>query len=705
MSMKLIWMIALKKICDTSNSESAKQLYIPLKNKYYLHMKENRFYFSLIVLLLFSYSVVSQEKKFLKYTVLKGETINQIAIKYKVTPYDLHKLNPDAQNGIKANDVLIVPVTSVSEKVVVEAEKPKSTYQKSFNHTVKPKETFYSIARDYNVDVNEIIQSNQSTYRDGLKIGGNIVIPGQNEANSSSADKYVTTTNTKPSSDKTIYHVVAPKETKFGISKQYGISVADLERKNPEIVANLPVGYKLIISGAKTNTDVSYSKVEKPKPVVQELTVEKVVATESVKTTTRSGYANYEVRSGETLYSLSQKLNCSQEELIALNPRLKEGLKLGMILKVPGVGSFKEVKKEDVNFTNLSQKKTSSTRKELVLLIPFNASKTPTDIKKDAFLNMTLDYYSGVLMAIDSAKTLGLNIDVKIFDSQESKMSSDVANIVRVNNLKNADAVIGPFYQQYVEQVAEMLNASKVPVISPLSKETGKTFDNLYQTIPPNHVTKDIVFDYMKGNNANIIAVISPKKVADKEFIMSTYPGIKIVTLNENGDLNPENLKALFVNDKLNYVVVHSEKTAMILSTTTLMLKEMANYKLQMVIIESNDTLDFEEISLKRLAILKMLYPSVFIENNSPEALIFKNAYKSKNKVFPSQYAVRGFDVTFDTMLRLSQEASFEETAKNVKTQQIESKFEYVKEEAAGFVNKGVYILEFQEDYSVKQMN
>ena len=177
------------------------------------------------------------------------------------------------------------------------------------------------------------------------------------------------------------------------------------------------------------------------------------------------------------------------------------------------------------------------------------------------------------------------------------------------------------------------------------------------------------------------------------EQLKANFPEIKV-----NGE-------ATFYNI-LNVLLPFSEeKTAMILSTTTLMLKEMANYKLQMVIIESNDTLDFEEISLKRLAILKMLYPSVFIENNSPEALIFKNAYKSKNKVFPSQYAVRGFDVTFDTMLRLSQEASFEETAKNVKTQQIESKFEYVKEEAAGFVNKGVYILEYQEDYSVKQMN
>jgi hypothetical protein len=185
-----------------------------------------------------------------------------------------------------------------------------------------------------------------------------------------------------------------------------------------------------------------------------------------------------------------------------------------MILKVPGQGSFIEVKTDGNNYTDLSRSINTNKRKKLVLLIPFNTSKTQVDLKKDAFLNMTLDYYSGVLMAVDSARTLGLNLDVKIFDSQESKMSSDVVNLVKNNNLQNADAVIGPFYQQYVEQVAELLNATKVPVISPLSKETGKAYNNIYQTIPPSQVSKDAMFDYMMANHGNIITVISPKKVS-----------------------------------------------------------------------------------------------------------------------------------------------------------------------------------------------
>jgi hypothetical protein len=36
---------------------------------------------------------------------------------------------------------------------------------------------------------------------------------------------------------------------------------------------------------------------------------------------------------------------------------------------------------------------------------------------------MTLDFYAGALIAVDSAKALGLPIDVEIYDSQETKNS------------------------------------------------------------------------------------------------------------------------------------------------------------------------------------------------------------------------------------------------------------------------------------------
>jgi LysM repeat protein len=50
--------------------------------------------------------------------------------------------------------------------------------------------------------------------------------------------------------DKVIYHDVLPKETKYSISRKYGITIAELEKRNPEIVSGLPIGYRLIIKGS-----------------------------------------------------------------------------------------------------------------------------------------------------------------------------------------------------------------------------------------------------------------------------------------------------------------------------------------------------------------------------------------------------------------------------------------------------------------------
>jgi hypothetical protein len=55
--------------------------------------------------------------------------------------------------------------------------------------------------------------------------------------------------------------------------------------------------------------------------------------------------------------------------------------------------------------------------------------------------------------------------------------------------------------------------------------------------------------------------------------------------------------------------------------------------------------------------------------------------------------------------MRITQNSSFLSAADQIKSEQIESKFEYVKKGNEGFINKGVYILEYQDDLSVKQVN
>ncbi len=572
-----------------------------------------------IYIFVFLISTLNFGQNFTKHTVAKGETIASIAQKYKVTPYDIYKLNPDSQNGIKENSVLLIP--------------------------------------------------------------GNL-------------PHSVSTTNfQKPiTSNKITSYTVVVGDTKYSIAKKFGVSVEELEIQNPEIKDSLPLGISLKIKSAKPIISVPkvISDIEKPQSKANNL-------------------LEYTVKHGETLYGLTHLFNLSEASLIGLNPDLKDGVKEGMVLKVPANLSFaKETKNglKDLSLTISNQQK-----KQLVLFLPFNASKIQNDsltsvterLKKDKFLNMSLDFYSGALMAIDSAKVLGLNLDVKIYDSEETKNTTSALSIISSSDFANTDAVIGPFYQVNIEKVAGALESQNIPVISPLSKDDGKSFKNLYQSMPQNDAIKNAMFDYMHSKNANIIAVVDSKKIAIKQYLQDYQKDVKLVGINDKGSFVSDSIKKYFVKSKMNYVILASEKTGVIFTVTNTMQSAMKDYQVQLVILEPNETLDFEEIALSRLTKLKMAYPSASKENETEEAQQFATAYKKKNRIFPNQYAIRGFDLTFDTMLRLSQGQSFEDSINAHASEQIENKFDYAKKLSGGYANNGIYILYYDEDLTIKQ--
>ena len=348
--------------------------------------------------------------------------------------------------------------------------------------------------------------------------------------------------------------------------------------------------------------------------------------------------------------------------------------------------------------------------KKLALLLPFNLNKVQNDtvnsvadrLKKDKFLNMTLDFYSGALVAIDSAKQLGITVDVSVFDSEETKNGLNLVKLIADNHLEDFSAVIGPFYQTNVEKTAELLSASQVAIISPLSKEMGKSYPNLFQTITSTSVLRSSIFDFMRSKNGNVIAVVDKKKVSVKKYIVDNQKDVRLVSLTEIGALIPESLSSKLQKDRINYVVLETESTVLIKATLKLLLSKLKECAIQLVILEPNETLETDEIEFDNLVQLKLLYPSMTRENSSVGAEIFEKNYKLKNKVTPNAFAIRGFDVTFDALMRLSQATTFSESTSTQVTEQVESKFDYLKNETGGFANKGLYILYYDADLTVK---
>ena len=573
-----------------------------------------------MVFLLWTIFSFAQAVNFIKHTVSKGETITQIAVKYAVTPFDIYRLNPDSQTGIKENDVLLVP-----KSVAVKQATPVKTLSSPTMRIVQPKETWYSLSKEVGLSVEELVALNPK--HPELKIGDTLIL--------SAAKAPVKINTAKPASAaSSVKHLVQAKETKFGIAQKYGITVAELELQNPSIQAGLQEGTELII----------------PKATV----------VKSIDSSTSAASA--------------PKLTTKSVQQLVINK--------------------------------------ASTNKKLVLLLPFNAAKIQADtltplpnrLKKDAFLNLTLDFYTGALVAIDSAATLGINVEVQVLDSEETKSSSALDALLKSNLFDDASAVIGPFYQQYVDKLSAKLSAKDIAILSPLSKDAAKLNANVYHTMPSVEIQKQAVINHMLAQNGNVIVISDPKKVTNKNWIVQNYPGVKFAKYTDKGALDPVFLKSILSKSGHNYVVLDTQKTNLILSSTAMLCSLLPNYSIQLAILEPNETLDYEEIPIKRLTDLKLLYPSVTRENNSPEAQHFRNHYKQINKVFPNQYAVRGFDLTFDTLLRLSQDGSFDSTTSNA-TQQVECQFNYTTTNDKAFINSGVYLLEFQADLSIKQLN
>lgn len=648
------------------------------------------------VLILLGFTTVFGQN-LIKHKVAKGETVTKIAQKYSVTPSDIYKVNPDASKGVEENTILLIPNKSATAKKEVAENKPKLNFKK---HEVKPKETLYGISNQYGLTVPELEKANAEALKDGLKPGLVLNIP----VKLNSVKQEVK--NTTVATQKTILHEVKPKETKYGIAKQYGITEEELDKKNPEIKDGLKIGDLLLIKGERP-------KQPTPQPVVTKEVKEEAPKTQSSISVVDKvlGTEEYTVKPKETLYSLSTQFGVSQEKLVELNPELKDGLKDGMILKVPAKTAAVTTSFPKREYVDLSKTVKKGQNKKLAMLLPFNIAKLDQDtinstksrLKKDKFLNMTLDFYAGALMAIDSAKTLGIDVDIAIYDSNETKSTSDVAGLVQNKNLKSMDAVIGPFYQNNVEKAASLLG--EVPVISPLSKDYDKKFPNLIQATPTNDDVKLAMFNFMREKGGNMIAVVDPKKGSSKQYISEKHKDVLFATVSDAGVLDVASLKSFLVKDKMNYIILETEKTNLILNTTTALLASLKDFQINLVILGENDALDFEEIQMNRLTKLKMHYPSMVRVNDSEAATDFESAFRKKNKILPNQFATRGFDVTFDVLMRLSQEKSLIETLNETASEQVESKFNYVQNPDGGYMNKGVYILYYDTDLTVKQAN
>ncbi len=199
------------------------------------------------------------------YYVKQGEGFYSLNKKFGVTRDEVVKFNPSAKNGLNRGQKLYIPIP--------ENAKPDASAASSTVHTVKQGESLYSISKQYNTTVSDIMVLNGMS-SSALKAGDKLKIP-QAGSNSSAAtekagsDILQNATAAAPSEPvkqkeeniaiingeryRTEKYVVQRRETLYSISQKFNTSIDNILACNPGIkslskgdILNIPMTKEVI---------------------------------------------------------------------------------------------------------------------------------------------------------------------------------------------------------------------------------------------------------------------------------------------------------------------------------------------------------------------------------------------------------------------------------------------------------------------------
>jgi LysM repeat protein len=486
-------------------------------------------------------------------------------------------------------------------------------------------------------------------------------------------------------------HKVRRKETLFSIAQKYDISIEDLKTHNESLQhKKLRRGKKIYIPVFKNN-----------KKQIEE-----------------DQFSYYTVKASEGYYRLEKKLGLSKKLLLTLNPELeKVGLKLGMVLKVPK-SSIKNTENTLISTTSLRDSLLDLSPKNLALLLPFktksisiNSSKLARkQLRRDGYINIATDFYSGAVIAIDSAKRLGISVNLDIFDTNAKAI--DLKAILNQNNFSKFDAVLGPIALENLELTAEYFLSDSIPVVSPFVKSKS-SYLNLFQTIPDTEWLRNKMVSYVKTDTIphQTLIIYDSKSKATAKYLKTIFPSATLMNSKidnkgvEQFYLSTEDVQNVLLSGRT-IVFLESDNESFISNVTSMLnamngitIKERSKRKIEREIIlmttSYNKSFEGLYVSNYDLSNLNFHYPSV--NHNMELSETFKQKYLTQFGTFPNKYAIRGFDLTLDILLRLSNFGSFFEIPSNIKTSYIANKFNYIRQLNGGFKNEAGFILKHQD--------
>ena len=628
-----------------------------------------------------------------------------------------------AQTG--KSQVTVVPSKS---KIVIDG---KSYYL----HIVKPGETLYSISRAYNVLQKDVVFNNPDAF-EGIKIGQELRIP---------VDANDTPTGNMLQSAQFIYHITEKGQTVYWLTQHYSITQEELFKNNPELEhAELQAGQVVTIP-KKTDGVMPPAN---PKPA----------------------HVTHTVRRGETLFSIAKNYNVNLNEVFEINPDINVNdprLRIGQQIKIPvpdaaPIGLPVEVSKADTVIIRQDLQpndrgmiplvyvaddssgcvETSQDEFRIAMFLPLyladNAPASPPDsgLTRDnegrfryrdgrywihPLSANTIEFQMGALLAIDSLKKQGLNAKISWFDTMRDTIK--MAQLLKSQELKNMDLIIGPFYTELVNQMTSFAKENRIYYVSPISINAESLRYNPYlmQANAGEINTVGAMVDHIaKQNDAHVI-LIGNTSDTDQTLFNSYQNRLKTaftdssLTVLQMNHQNMQPPSRYLKKEKMNVVVVPSANETFVNQVTGQLNSASINYRINLYGLAG--WTKFTNLDMEYLHTLEFRYATAFyIDYDKPEVQNFLRQYRKMyfteptmltgiGRISPNAYqlAFLGYDITYYFMSAMKKYGKgFGACITDFRMPMLQSDFRFEKiDPFSGFMNKHVDIYKYGKDYSI----
>lgn len=422
------------------------------------------------------------------------------------------------------------------------------------SHTVTQGQTLYSISKLYNTTVEEIIKFNPGS-AEKLSIGQKLIIPSNSNAKPEAKEKR---------NGKT--HTIQKGETLYRLSKMYNVTTDELCAANPGLsINNFRTGEVIIIPTKEQIKKDETIKLDAPQKEQEKLPV--IVGT-------------HKVQRKENIKSICEMYNITQEDLIKVNPILKEQkLKRKMVLNIPEPSI-----KEKPILTEIVQENKEEIEKAI-----------PKGINDDKVLNVAVilsflldsyapkeqsrmvEYYQGFLMAVEELKHEGYSFIINTYDAGQKSQSLD--SLLTSGAFDNVELIFGASYPKHNKELAKFAKEREIPLVIPFSNKKDEALNNPTIYVAngiQSFILPEISSSFVKTfPNANVIFVEDTTESNKREFVKSLtselvkhnipYTTVQMPQIS-NEEVVLETFSNIYQDDK-EFIVIPTSSSATTLNT------------------------------------------------------------------------------------------------------------------------------------------